>query len=203
MICRTPLLAASVVVLALLACKKQKAEPTETTGLDESSESTGASDTETLNDWDLDAVCNELPKKQAKPYAKKVGEIHPTIVFTRDDSNAKYQKSYSDDFDGWKTDNAADYQLVACVTATSRKKVKDCVFDEEKPVRTLELHSATYEFRVLEAHTGKEVGKKTVDLKADKECPMFWMFKEERQTKDPEFEQALMEFAKAFVAPKG
>lgn len=202
---RTLVAGLGVVLAALIACKKKAPSldtpPSEepTAAGDPTAESAG----ETLFDWDLASVCNEMPQKKATPYAKKVGEIHPTIVFDRSDANSKFEKSYSGDFDGWKSDDAKAYQLVACVTVTSHKKVKECVFDSEKPARYLDLYSATYEFRVHEAATGKELGKKTVELAADKECPMFRMFKQEREAKDPDYEQALMEFAKAFVAPKG
>ncbi|MCC6898659.1 MAG: hypothetical protein IT377_06770 [Polyangiaceae bacterium] len=201
----------ALVVSALLACKK-KAPPTDTGATGTGSATPGESPATPpepaptpgrfISDLDLARVCNELPMKEAKAYDGATGRIHPTIVFSRKNDTDKFTKSYDSDFDGWKTDEAKDYELVACVTAKSTTKVKECKFDSKTPVHFLDLEDASYEMVVLETQTGKQVAKKSFDLKVDKDCPMIWMFKSERDVKQAEFTQALMGWAKQWVAPK-
>ncbi|MFO0571378.1 MAG: hypothetical protein U0263_37460 [Polyangiaceae bacterium] len=197
---------------ALLACKKSSSSSsssgstgttgastaTPTTPTQEPSEDIG----KTITDLDLAKACNELPTKGSKAYDSATGRIHPTIVFSRKNDNDKFTKSYDSDFDGWKAEAAKDYELVACVTTKSSTKAKECKFDSKTPVHYLDLEDASYEMVVYEAATGKQVGKKSVDLKVDKDCPMIWMFKSERDVKQAEFTQALMGWAKQYVAPK-
>jgi hypothetical protein len=192
---------------ALLACKKlqrESPEPTEDPAVAAPEPVTEVPEppARKLFDFDLASVCNEMPEKRAAEYTKTPGKIHPTIIFQRGGENEKYTKSYSGDFDGWKAEQAESYELVACVTIKSRKKVKECKFDSKTPVRYLDLNDASYELRVLEAKTGKLVDQKNVELKAESRCPMFFMFREERESKDPVYEQALIQFAKGHVAPK-
>lgn len=207
---------ASVLIFgALLACKKSS--PTEsgtsstaspgvtgagTPAATATATATAEEPSKFLLDSDLSKVCNELPEKAAKAYDGSTGQIHPTIVFSRKGENDKYSKSYDSDFDGWKADDAKGYELVACVTAKSSTKVKECKFDSKTPVHYLDLEDASFEMAVYEAKTGKQLGKKSVDLKVDKDCPMIWMFKSERDVKQAEFTQALMGWAKQYVAPK-
>ena len=201
----------TLVVSALLACKK-KAPATDTGATGTGPASTGAAPVAPaepaptpgrfISDLDLARVCNELPMKEAKAYDSAAGRIHPTIVFSRKNDTDKFTKSYDSDFDGWKTDEAKDYELVACVTAKSSTKVKECKFDSKTPVHFLDLEDASYEMVVFETQTGKQVAKKTFELKVDKDCPMIWMFKNERDVKQAEFTQALMGWAKQWVAPK-
>ena len=201
----------TLVVSALLACKK-KAPASDTGATGTGPASTGAAPVAPaepaptpgrfISDLDLARVCNELPMKEAKAYDSAAGRIHPTIVFSRKNDTDKFTKSYDSDFDGWKTDEAKDYELVACVTAKSSTKVKECKFDSKTPVHFLDLEDASYEMVVFETQTGKQVAKKTFELKVDKDCPMIWMFKNERDVKQAEFTQALMGWAKQWVAPK-
>ncbi len=197
-----------ILLSALFACKKSKPM-----GSDPSPASSGTTTTATpstpdepssefMSDTELSRVCNELGVKGAAAYDGAIGKIHPTVVFTRKDENAKYEKSYDNDFDGWKTDKAKDYELVACVTIKKSSKVKECKFDSNTPIHYLDLEDASFDFAVYEAKTGKQLGTKSADLKVDKECPMIWMFHDERESKTPDFEQALMGWAKQYVAPK-
>jgi len=206
-------LSASVLVVgALLACKKSAptstSEPQATpatptvTGATPPAEAPKEEPNEFLTDLDLAKACNELPVKGTKAYDKAPGRIHPTIVFSRKNENDNFSKSYDSTLDGWKADAAKDYELVACVTAKSSTKVKECKFDSKTPVHYLDLEDASYEMVVYEAQTGKEVAKKSVDIKVDKDCPMIWMFKSERDVKQAEFTQALMGWGKQYVAPK-
>jgi hypothetical protein len=155
-----------------------------------------------LDEKRLANVCNGMPEKGAKAYAKEPGKIHPLILFSRTSESDEWTKPYSDKFDGWKADAPADYQLVGCVTATKVTKVKECKFDAKKPVRFLDLADVSYELRVMEAGTGKELSKKTVEVKAPTRCPMFHMFHEQRETQHPDFAPSFIEFAKPIVAPK-
>ena len=155
-----------------------------------------------LFDRDLDNVCSGMPEKRATAYAKKPGEIHPLVLFWRDSESDAWKKSYTSKLDGWKSDDASGYQLVGCVTVKKFAKAKECKFDSKTPVRYLDLTDATYEIRVVEAHTGKELGTKTVDLKAATRCPFIHTFRANRETEHPDYVPAFIEFAKTFVAPK-
>lgn len=190
------LFALSLVAGSLVACKdKPKESPAKP-------EAAVAAPERKLYDSDLENVCNAVPEKRAAPYAKKPGEVHPLVLFSRMSESNHWTKSYSGKLGGWKVEDAARYQLVGCVTLKKSTKAKECKFDAKQPVRHLDLTNAEYEIRILEAHTGKELGKKTVNLRAASRCPTFHMFQSMRDTQHPDFEPAFIEFAKSFVSPK-
>lgn len=200
-----------VVATALIACKKTEdaaAKQNPTTGSSPSINAAGAGRSRPapaarpLFDSNLDNVCNGMPEKRAKKYAKQPGEIHPLVLFSRTSESDSWTKSYSDKLDGWKTTEASDYQLVGCVTAKQVKKVKECKFDAKTPVRYLDLADVTYELTIYAAETGEKLATKSVEVKAPTRCPMIHMFREQRETDLPDFAPAFIEFAKPFVAPK-
>jgi hypothetical protein len=155
-----------------------------------------------LAELDLAEVCNGNASKDTTAYDGAVGRIHPTLVFSRKSSKDSFSKSYNRHFDGWKAEAPKNYELVACVTAKSSTKVRECKFAAKKPVSQLDLEDTSYEMVVVEAQTGKQIAKTSVDLKADQGCPMVWMFKTDRDAKQADFSQALMGWAKTWVAPK-
>ncbi len=202
----SPIFAVATIAVALLACKN-KDDPAPDPGTAPTAANTATVPTRPkiempLFDHNLSNVCNGMPEKRTKKYAKKPGEIHSLIVFSRTSESDDYTKSFSDKFDGWKSEQPADYQLVGCVTPKQVKKVKECKFDAKQPVRYLDLADVTYEFQVYEAQTGEKLGSKTVEVKAPTRCPMFHMFRGMRETDHPDFAPAFIEFAKPFVAPK-
>lgn len=201
-------LALVVVAGALIACKNKAKAEEQTTARGGSAAAAApeaprpARPERKLYDRDLRNVCDGMPEKRTTAYAKKPGEIHPLVLFSRVSESDEWTKSYSGKLGGWKAENAGDYQLVGCVTVKSSTKAKECKFDSKLPARHLDLTNATYELRVVEAHTGKELGSKTVELKAATRCPIIHTFRANRESKHPDFEPAFIDFAKSFVAPK-
>jgi hypothetical protein len=151
---------------------------------------------------DLPKVCSEIPERRTAAYEKKPGEAHPLLVVHRTGEDAEFLTSYSSAFKDVDAKEPEEYQLVACVTEKSRTKVRECAFDEKKPVRYVDMYDATFEVSVLEARTGKKLTSKTLPIKAEKRCPSFWMFRGDRDVDVPSFDKAVLRLVTPFTSPK-
>jgi hypothetical protein len=190
------------VPLMLMAAACGKGEPTDAQPTATPTFSARPPPERPLQERDLEKVCGEAAEARAKPYDAKAPGIHPLVIFARDSDSDKYNTSNISMLDEWTTEKAADYELVACVTKKSRNKVRECVFDDKKPTRYLEIYEATYDIAIHEASTGKKLTSKTVALGPSiVGCPTMWMFNKEREASDPRFTYPLINLAKSFVMP--
>lgn len=156
---------------------------------------------------ELDKVCEGTAESMAAAYAGTGGAHNAALVFYKDpDADRFIAQTLGDDYkdlDVQKKERGLPrvdaYALVVCVAVKEHHKVKSCAY---KPKHTLELHDATFDIRVLEARTAKELASETVSVKHSvKQCPASWSFADERATSLPAFSDAVIEVAKKHVAP--
>jgi len=126
---------------------------------------------ESLSDHDLEKVCFGIPEKRAAAYEKAPGKISPTHAFFRPDERSGFEGKSGAGFGAWESKEAKDYQLVACITEKSRKKMLECKFDPSYIIKTADYYGATYEVTLREAKTAKIVATKTITEEAEKACP--------------------------------
>lgn len=197
------------VAFSATACGAQKSDSPSTTPSTPSTTapSTPSTDTSTpattpakaLFSSDYAFACNGIAVNGAAAYQKTAG-VHPAIVLSRDSAEETYYERTSVLPAGWSVNwkELAKTELAACVDITSSSLVETCKFDIKGDAYDLEIYNATYEFKLYEAATGKEIAKKQVDVKMDK-CPSMHMFSNKLEKDYPDFNQPLIEFLKPFV----
>ncbi len=167
------------------------------------STATQASPEKQLFDSDLAPACNGVPVAQTAAYDPAVEEIHPISVFARDDVSKSFSHRSDRVPDAWKVPQGAiaQTQLVACLTVTERKQVKECPFEDDGQTKVLEIYDTNYDVAIHETQTGRLVADGRFELKADEDCPSFNFFLGDKtvEQRDVRFDQALLEFAKPHV----
>jgi hypothetical protein len=144
-------------------------------------------------DRDLASVCDGTagPKGVAK-YEKKKGTLSPVSLFFRDEGAKKFEVKSSSVFSPWRAKQGKDTQLAACISVKSKKKVRECKFDKDKPTKWVDQYDTSYTISVRETATGKELAKQDVELKAPGSCPTLFFFKKNREQDLARFEPALL-----------
>ncbi|MBE9100984.1 hypothetical protein [Vacuolonema iberomarrocanum] len=156
---------------------------------------------------DFEDACNGAPVPQAAAYEQTVGSIHPVYVFYRETADDSFIQGSGRVPEAWEVpwEDAANAQLVVCLTPVERTLNQSCEFtsDDDPDTYTLEIYDTVYEISVRAAQTGEELESTSLDLKAD-ECPMFHMFTEGElvDQRNADFEQSLVEFVKPYVQPE-
>lgn len=202
--------AASVFLgMGFVACQSPSASDSSATTEGDPAAATGspAASATTVFPSDFEAACNGAPVDQAATYEKTAGSIHPIYVFYRETAEEPFIHGSGRVPEAWEKpwEQAAETQLVVCLTPVERTLNQTCEFtsDDDPDTYTLEIYDTVYEVSVRAAQTGEELGSTSLDLKADT-CPMFHMFTEGElvdQT-NADFEQALVEFVKPYVQPE-
>ncbi|MEZ4221794.1 MAG: hypothetical protein R3B13_12755 [Polyangiaceae bacterium] len=127
--------------------------------------------------WELNAVCSGSPVPQAAAFdPKRTGRrrVHP--VYFPDEKQSRASQDLPEGLPPQRDQegNAADYELVACVTGKPLKKRRDCKFMNGN---VLELYDGEVEVAVYEAKTAKLVEKKSFKASSPGGCPWshkFW-----------------------------
>jgi hypothetical protein len=138
------------------------------------------------------AACAGRPIASAAPYDATGGTKNKVAWYRRFD-----EKSYLDTIHiltgvesaGWR-EKAELPPLVGCIDVTRGKKLRDCQFEGGK---TLTLHEATWNYRIVEARTGKVLGEKAL-VGRSTFCPFSWNFS------DGDADDARADGADKFVA---
>lgn len=200
-------LAMVMMASVLVACQSQTTNsPVEESAASEGSQAVAAQPKKVFSS-DFDDACQGIPVAGAASYdLDSAAAIHPIYAFARENENETFYERSSQLPDAWKKDwqQAAETELVLCLTATDRQLSQKCEFKEEgEPVYVLETYDTTYEAEVRVAQTGELLEAKTLALKADSDCPMFHMFTEGEtlDTRDASSEQAVIDLAKPHVQP--
>ena len=183
-------------LFALTACNTS--ETTEI-NVDSNTETTETTEVPDVFASDLTAACNGIATAKAAAYTQDAG-VHPVILFGRDSSTETYYEKIFTLAEGWQVswEQAADYQLAACVTTTPTTMAESCEFDVDGDTYVLETYGADYKVGLYETQTGKEVATTTLSLPAD-ECPSLYYFSEQTEQSYPDYEQPLTEFLKPYV----
>lgn len=155
-----------------------------------------------LDDLVLQRVCLGIPEPRAAAYDKTPGKIAPTYVLERTGPASDFNRNYHPDFSSWKADDASQYQLVLCVTETSRTKKKECKFDDKEPAHLLDLYSGTHEATLREARTAKVLATKKINAPSDGVCPTIFYFHSTHDSDVEKNEKDLRTFARPFAEPK-
>ena len=155
-----------------------------------------------LDESDLKGVCYGIPEPRAAAYAKTPGVVSPAILLGRRNENDWYSKTYSSDFDPWKSEDVAAYQIVICATETSRTKKKECKFDDKEPVHLLDLYSVAYDITIREARTAKVLVSKPVKQEADGVCPTMYFFHSTHDLDIPKAEKPILALLTPFAPAK-
>lgn len=146
-----------------------------------------------LSVFSYESVCRQGPIGEAATYTSGVDGPNPIVLFARDgtDSNTysfsgnisfKLPEPWVVNYDG----DATRVQLVGCITRTAATPVDTCESkdeDDANKVYTLNTHDATYEVKLYEAKTGKEVATTSIDA-AYGDCPMMSLFSDDETQKD-------------------
>lgn len=184
----------ALIALALSACDSPPDADTDSG--DDGADIGGKDVPAFLSDASLAAVCaGEKPPKGAAKYEKKKGKASPMKLYLRKDAEGKFEFASSTVFGPWRPKSTKDTQLIACMDVKKKKKVRECKFDKEKPAKWVDQYDVTYDISVREAATGKELGKKTVEAKADAKCPTLFFFKNDREQDLAKYEPALLALA--------
>ncbi len=128
---------------------------------------------------DLVGACGDKAVLGATPYAKQPGAVSHLAVFHREGADGGWVEGahpgQSFKKHDWWSSDAAKYQLVACITTTRGKKVKDCEFDGGSQVA---LVDASYTITLHEATTGNKLDEKRFEGRSQTRCPFIWNFVE-------------------------
>lgn len=137
----------------------------------------------TIPDWwrslppdmvsDLDTVCSGRSYGRATPYAGP--GPHPIAIFQEGSDGQllpRYLEHLRADGASWLPADARpdDVQLVACLTLADDREIAECSYGGLAVAKALPMNSATYEVRVYELRTHREVLKSRV-VGQDVECP--------------------------------
>lgn len=155
-----------------------------------------------LDESDLKGVCYGIPEPRAAAYVKTPGVVSPTSFLGRRNENDWYSKISSSDFEPWKSEEAAAYQIVVCATETSRTKKKECKFDDKEPIHLLDLYSAAYDVTIRETRTAKVLVTKPVKQEADGICPTMYFFHSTHDLDIPKAEKPLLALLAPFAPAK-
>lgn len=146
-----------------------------------------------LSVFGYEAVCRQGTIAEAAAYAPSAGSVSPLVLFDRTGTD---QNSYN--FSGnilfklpepWMVNYDGDptkVQLVGCITRTAATPVDKCEFQDDEDsskIYTLNTFDATYEVKLFEAQTGKEVAATSIDA-AYGECPTMSMFSDDDTEED-------------------
>lgn len=146
-----------------------------------------------LSVFGYEAVCRQGTIGEAAAYAPGAGSVSPIVLFERSGTD---ENSYS--FSGnisfklpepWMVNYDGDptkVQLVGCITRTAATFVEKCEFqddDNASKTYTLNTHDATYEVKLFEAQSGKEVATGSIAA-AYGDCPTMSMFSDDETEKD-------------------
>lgn len=158
------------------------------------------------SEYELASLCSGKPVPGAAAYRPSKGAHNAALVASLTLGADSYTaNTLTDDYktlgpqgDAGTRQSADAYSLVVCVSVKDHKKVKECKF----PTHALELHDATFEIRVLEASTGRELKNEVVAVPHGlKQCPTVWNFYSERDISLPLYAPAVLKVAKPFVDP--
>ena len=194
---KTPHTCAVLLVSALLACKAKQQEPEPAASAQPPDpKAEAARRRAALGAGDFRMLCDG--RKQSLPDAapRAAGKEPRVIAFYRD-AVKEAQGDYAEHslesagFGNLRAVWASDATVVACVDVVKKQKVKDCKMtglEDDTQSLTLPLMNATYRFRLIEAHTGKEIATATKERShIGGRCPQF------AQAKDGEEQLPLWE----------
>lgn len=179
------MLAMAGIALSLIACNISGAPAMPTTPVAPTTPPTERP----LMSFDFEPVCRRGKVEGAAAYEPTPGQVHPILVFRRDDpeDNSYYEVSPStlELPVPWMVDYQGDYttvELVACLTRTGGDLVGTCDYkdDDSEETYLLDIYNSTYEVKIYAARTGEEVGTTTVEATMD-DCPKFYMFGEKKE----------------------
>lgn len=158
------------------------------------------------SETDLAKVCDGTGEPTAAAYDAAQGSHNAALVAYQKLGGGKYTAStLGADYEaigpqgGANKTKASAFSLVVCVTPKEHTKVLDCPF---KNGSHLEVHDGSFEIRVLEAKTAKQLATETVALKNQmKVCPGVWNFWSKRDISLPLYKDAVLKLVKTHVDP--
>lgn len=140
-----------------------------------------------------ETVCRQGTISEAAAYAPSAGAVSPLVLFDRggpDENDYNFSGNLSFNLpEPWVVNYDGDptkVQLVGCITRITTTPVDTCDFqDEDNASKTYLLNTfdATYEVKLYEAQTGKEVATAALDAVYG-DCPTMSMFSEDETEKD-------------------
>ena len=137
-----------------------------------------------LEHFKLAKVCYGIPEPNAAAHEKVSGKVSPALVMSRAGENEGYYTHGYPEWKPWQVENAAGYQILACVSEKSRAKKKECKITQQGVTRRLDQHAATYEIVVREVKTAKVLSTTTASAEPDKACPKDVYFPDGRDQVD-------------------
>jgi hypothetical protein len=147
---------------------------------------------------ELKTVCTGTALEDAAPYVQQDGQAAQVYYFERRHDEFRWpgRGPGMPSLPRWWTswDDPSHTQLVACVDVVEKTKVRTCQYEGEGGGIT--MYDATFEVKLYEAKTGKEVASTTFAKKVGPECPQV-KSGTDQEGEFPPYSEEL----KAFLAP--